>query len=1188
MATIDGMKVNGSVDQVDRHHENRIFVVRRGLIMFQTLLALLLMGALLMAWPLGRAAAAPGSPEFKSFEKNDIVDDQHITIDKPEGTAEGDLLIGAVVHSDNEVTIDPPAGWSTIDLASCNNDQCTLGVFYLVAGESEPANYTFVFNDSGEAAGGILRYSGADPSDPINIWDTENGNSVSPTAPDVTTTVVGTTVVRIAAVDQNHFAIDNWFPDGHTGRFIAQADDDNGPTILGVADITQASAGATGAAAFTIISTEEWRTMTVAIKPVLDDPPVAVDDTATVAKDASATTIDVLSNDTDPDGGPISIASVTQPTNGAVVITNAGADLTYQPSAGYCNDGTPTDDFIYTLTPGGSTATVAVTVTCVDNPPVAVDDTATVAKDASATTIDVLSNDTDTDGGPISIASVTQPTNGAVVITNAGADLTYQPSAGYCNDGTPTDDFTYTLTPGGSTATVAVTVTCVDNPPVAVDDTATVAKDVSAATIDVLSNDTDTDGGPISIASVTQPTNGAVVITNAGADLTYQPSAGYCNDGTPTDDFTYTLTPGGSTATVAVTVTCVDNPPVAVDDTATVAKDVSAATIDVLSNDTDTDGGPISIASVTQPTNGAVVITNAGADLTYQPSAGYCNDSTPTDDFTYTLTPGGSTATVAVTVTCVDDPPFPDVPTLTVIKTVVNDDGGSALASDWTMDVSGTNVSGTGFAGSASSVTITLDAGAYSVSESGGPSGYAMSFSADCSGTISAGDVLTCTITNDDIAADVPTLTVIKTVVNDDGGSALASDWTMDISGTNVSGTGFAGSASGVTITLDAGAYSVSESGGPSGYAMFFSADCSGTISAGDVLTCTITNDDIAADVPTLTVIKTVVNDDGGSALASDWTMDISGTNVSGTGFAGSASGVTITLDAGAYSVSESGGPSGYAMFFSADCSGTISAGDVLTCTITNDDDQVVIAPANTPPTATITSPAFFATFLTTDGIAFNGSGNDTEDGNLVGASLVWTSSTDGLIGTGTSVTRSLSAGGHTITLTATDSDGAEGTAIRTISVNSVGGGGGGITPPPTPTPGPEPVGTPAPTPGPDVPGTGGGGGSGSTGGTVGTATPTPNPTPVVAEPTVTPTPTAMPVPAPDTTPVPEPTPEPPAPGATPVPAPQPEPSDGGGGGSALPAGGIAGIILAVVAAMAAAIYYDVRRGYRLDELNSV
>ena len=1094
MATIDGMKVNGSVDQVDRHHENRIFVVRRGLIMFQTLLALLLMGALLMAWPLGRAAAAPGSPEFKSFEKNDIVDDQHITIDKPEGTAEGDLLIGAVVHSDNEVTIDPPAGWSTIDLASCNNDQCTLGVFYLVAGESEPANYTFVFNDSGEAAGGILRYSGADPSDPINIWDTENGNSVSPTAPDVTTTVVGTTVVRIAAVDQNHFAIDNWFPDGHTGRFIAQADDDNGPTILGVADITQASAGATGAAAFTIISTEEWRTMTVAIKPVLDDPPVAVDDTATVAKDASATTIDVLSNDTDPDGGPISIASVTQPTNGAVVITNAGADLTYQPSAGYCNDGTPTDDFIYTLTPGGSTATVAVTVTCVDNPPVAVDDTATVAKDASATTIDVLSNDTDTDGGPISIASVTQPTNGAVVITNAGADLTYQPSAGYCNDGTPTDDFTYTLTPGGSTATVAVTVTCVDNPPVAVDDTATVAKDVSAATIDVLSNDTDTDGGPISIASVTQPTNGAVVITNAGADLTYQPSAGYCNDGTPTDDFTYTLTPGGSTATVAVTVTCVDDPPVAVDDTATVAKDVSAATIDVLSNDTDTDGGPISIASVTQPTNGAVVITNAGADLTYQPSAGYCNDSTPTDDFTYTLTPGGSTATVAVTVTCVDDPPFPDVPTLTVIKTVVNDDGGSALASDWTMDVSGTNVSGTGFAGSASSVTITLDAGAYSVSESGGPSGYAMSFS----------------------------------------------------------------------------------------------ADCSGTISAGDVLTCTITNDDIAADVPTLTVIKTVVNDDGGSALASDWTMDISGTNVSGTGFAGSASGVTITLDAGAYSVSESGGPSGYAMFFSADCSGTISAGDVLTCTITNDDDQVVIAPANTPPTATITSPAFFATFLTTDGIAFNGSGNDTEDGNLVGASLVWTSSTDGLIGTGTSVTRSLSAGGHTITLTATDSDGAEGTAIRTISVNSVGGGGGGITPPPTPTPGPEPVGTPAPTPGPDVPGTGGGGGSGSTGGTVGTATPTPNPTPVVAEPTVTPTPTAMPVPAPDTTPVPEPTPEPPAPGATPVPAPQPEPSDGGGGGSALPAGGIAGIILAVVAAMAAAIYYDVRRRYRLDELNSV
>jgi len=105
-----------------------------------------------------------------------------------------------------------------------------------------------------------------------------------------------------------------------------------------------------------------------------------------VDEDDPATTIDVLANDTDPDGGSITIASVTQPTNGTVMITNAGADLTYQPDANYCNDGSPTDDFTYTLN-GGSSATVRVTVACVDDDPVAVNDSATVAEDSGATAI---------------------------------------------------------------------------------------------------------------------------------------------------------------------------------------------------------------------------------------------------------------------------------------------------------------------------------------------------------------------------------------------------------------------------------------------------------------------------------------------------------------------------------------------------------------------------------------------------------------------------------------------------------------------------------------------------------------------------------------------------------------------------------------------------------------------------------
>ncbi len=96
----------------------------------------------------------------------------------------------------------------------------------------------------------------------------------------------------------------------------------------------------------------------------------------------------------------------------------------------------------------------------VDQAPVAVADSLTVAQDSAATAVDVLANDTDTDGGPKVVSAVTQPGHGAATFSGSGA--TYQPAAGYCGP----DSFTYTLN-GGSVATVSVTVTCaqVNQPP---------------------------------------------------------------------------------------------------------------------------------------------------------------------------------------------------------------------------------------------------------------------------------------------------------------------------------------------------------------------------------------------------------------------------------------------------------------------------------------------------------------------------------------------------------------------------------------------------------------------------------------------------------------------------------------------------------------------------------------------------
>src|SRR5690606_23188172 len=122
------------------------------------------------------------------------------------------------------------------------------------------------------------------------------------------------------------------------------------------------------------------------------------------------------------------------------------------------------DTFTYTLAPGGDTATVSVTVNCLDDDPVAEDDTATVVEDESATTIDVLANDSDEEGDAFTIASATQPANGTVAVATDNLSLTYEPDPDYCNDppGSALDTFTYTLAPGGDTATVSVTVTCVD------------------------------------------------------------------------------------------------------------------------------------------------------------------------------------------------------------------------------------------------------------------------------------------------------------------------------------------------------------------------------------------------------------------------------------------------------------------------------------------------------------------------------------------------------------------------------------------------------------------------------------------------------------------------------------------------------------------------------------------------------
>jgi hypothetical protein len=187
--------------------------------------------------------------------------------------------------------------------------------------------------------------------------------------------------------------------------------------------------------------------------------------------------------------------------------------------------------------------------------------------------------------------------------------------------------------------------------------------------------------------------------------------------------------------------------------------------------------------------------------------------------------------------------------TLIVIKHVINNNGGTAIAGDFTMSVNNPGATPPTLPGAESPGTeVIVDPGDYSVSESG-PSGYTASYSADCTGSMTIEQTKTCTVTNDDIA---PVLHLRKTLTNDNGGTALATDWTLAAAGpTSLSGTTPVDSGASFT----AGTYTLSESGGPAGYtASSWSCVKNGgapvisdgiTLGLGDDATCTITNDDI-------------------------------------------------------------------------------------------------------------------------------------------------------------------------------------------------------------------------------------------------------------------------------------------------------------------------------------------------------
>jgi VCBS repeat-containing protein len=278
-------------------------------------------------------------------------------------------------------------------------------------------------------------------------------------------------------------------------------------------------------------------------------PPVAVGDVGTTAEDTPLVVpaAGVLTNDSDPESRPLTAVKVTDPAHGTVSL-NSNGGYTYTPAADYNGP----DSFTYKANDGSfdsNVVTVALTVTPVNDAPVAMNDIGTVAEDGSLTksaAAGVLGNDTDAEGQPLTAAKVTDPAHGTLSL-NSNGGYTYTPAANYNGP----DSFTYKANDGTSDsnfATVAITVTPVNDAPVAANDTLSVHQDgtLTGAAPGILGNDTDADGQPITAAKVTDPVHGAVTLRPDGS-YEYTPAAGYSGP----DSFTYKASDGSADSNVA-------------------------------------------------------------------------------------------------------------------------------------------------------------------------------------------------------------------------------------------------------------------------------------------------------------------------------------------------------------------------------------------------------------------------------------------------------------------------------------------------------------------------------------------------------------------------------------------------------------------------------------------------------------
>ncbi|HFI9756436.1 TPA: tandem-95 repeat protein, partial [Vibrio parahaemolyticus] len=340
------------------------------------------------------------------------------------------------------------------------------------------------------------------------------------------------------------------------------------------------------------------------------------------------TTEELLSNVDDEDKDTLSVENLIIDKGNGTLVDNGDGTWTFTPQIDDDTEVSFTFDIIddEDLVVSGS---ANLDILPINDAPNAENDVITTGED-TAVTIDVLVNDSDVEGDVLSIQSASVPSEqGSVDIVDG--KLVFTPAENFNGEAT----ITYIVTDGDLTdeANVTVTVTPVNDSPVAVDDTVSTQED-TVVIIDVLPNDSDVDGDKLSIQSASVPKEQGTVEVVDGK-LVFTPAENFNGDA----EITYTVTDGQLTdeAKVTVTVNPVnDAPTIKVDAVESITEDAVStdtviATLEVADTDTPEDQLTVSLEN---NSNGYFVLVGNEVKLTQAGVDAVNNDELNLKDLT--------------------------------------------------------------------------------------------------------------------------------------------------------------------------------------------------------------------------------------------------------------------------------------------------------------------------------------------------------------------------------------------------------------------------------------------------------------------------------------------------------------------------------------------------------------------------